>query len=161
MKGTDRNDVSSRSHVIIDINCTLTRGTSTKRWKIRFCDLAGSERYPKSLEVNKLVVKEMTEINLALSSIGRMMNGVQKGLDPKHLIRSSILTSVLFKESKFKMIFFGTLSNERGDIEESYRTLQFMCNLSKLKLEDANSKEEIVDPKMKINDLETEVKYLK
>ena len=81
----------------------------------------------------------MTEINLALSSIGRMMNGVKKGLDHRHLIRSSLLTSVLFKDSRFKMIFFGTLSIDTADIEEIYRTLQFMCNLSKLKLEDSES----------------------
>lgn len=110
---TERNDVSSRSHVIIDADYHMKTSTVTKSWKLRFCDLAGSERFPKTKTIDKQLITEMSQINLALSSIGRLMNGVNKGFEFKHLVRSSVLTSILFKDSRFKLIFIGTLSTER------------------------------------------------
>lgn len=113
IRSTEKNDSSSRSHVIIDIECKLSKGKNLIQSKLRFCDLAGSERYPKQTKINKVRLKEMTEINLSLSSMGRLINGVNHGYAMNHLVRSSILTQVLFRGMDFKLLFIGCLSCER------------------------------------------------
>lgn len=105
----DKNGLSSRSHVIVDIKLKL----NGKQWKIRLGDLAGSERFPKYVPtVDKKLIDEMKHINLSLTSIGRLMNGIAKNLDFRHLMRASTLTSILFASPDFDMIFIGTISSE-------------------------------------------------
>lgn len=113
IRSTERNDSSSRSHVVIDLECELDKGKDVTLSKLRFVDLAGSERYPKQSKISKVRLKEMTEINLSLSSMGRLVNGVNNGYDINHLMRSSLLTQILFKDLDFKMMFVGNLSCER------------------------------------------------
>ena len=84
LRNTEKNDSSSRSHVIIDMNIKRTNSVS----KLRFCDLAGSERFPKnSKNVDKMQIKEMASINLSLSSLGRLVSGIDNGYDVKNLVR--------------------------------------------------------------------------
>lgn len=113
IRSTDKNDSSSRSHVLIDIDCTLKKGSEVVKSKLRFGDLAGSERYPREGKIDKVQLKEMTEINLSLSAMGRLVNGVKIGYDLAHLVRSSLLTQILFKEKGFKMVFVGNVSSDR------------------------------------------------
>ena len=117
IRSTERNDASSRSHVIVDLTCELNRGPYCIKSKLRFCDLAGSERFPKTKEVNKDRIKEMSQINLSLSALGRLVNGVNNGYSVKHLARSSMLTKILFNKVDFKMVFFGLITSDRYLVE--------------------------------------------
>ena len=61
-KGHDMNHRSSRSHCIVQLNCTRKTGKSVVKSKFLFVDLAGSERIHKSGATN-LKAEEAKSVN--------------------------------------------------------------------------------------------------
>lgn len=89
LRSTEKNKASSRSHVIIDMKVVYSSPKNgVRESRLRFCDLAGSERFPKnSKAVDKMQIKEMASINVSLSSLGRLISGLNSGFDIKSLAR--------------------------------------------------------------------------
>lgn len=74
---TKKNNMSSRSHtifkILIESNKVICNG-KLKRGKIYLCDLAGSEKTDKNLDIKSQHFNEMININLSLSTLGKVIS---------------------------------------------------------------------------------------
>lgn len=96
IRDTTQNKKSSRSHVFVKLKPSLKKSGKERSIKVTFVDLAGSERYSDSEIKNPALIKERNEINQSLSSLARVVNGVNQNYDINHLLRGSSLTKLLF-----------------------------------------------------------------
>jgi len=75
---TNLNEHSSRSHLIVQVDVTTTRGSDMPvRGRLNLVDLAGSERVGKS-GVTGLAMKEAQHINKSLSALGDVMEALDQ-----------------------------------------------------------------------------------
>lgn len=85
-KATRANIHSSRSHSIFQL-CVETdqvdkRGM-LKRAKLNLCDLAGSEKIIKEEGITKIHFNELRTINLSLTTLGKVISALAKGVKGK------------------------------------------------------------------------------
>ena len=75
---TNLNEHSSRSHLIVQVDVTTTKGSDMPlRGRLNLVDLAGSERVGKS-GVTGLAMKEAQHINKSLSALGDVMEALDQ-----------------------------------------------------------------------------------
>jgi kinesin family protein 11 len=139
-KGHQINHRSSRSHCIVQLNCTRKKGNSVVKSKFLFVDLAGSERIAKSGATN-LRAEEAKTVNQSLTTLGRCILAIKKKEIPP--FRESSLT-MLLKDSlcgKSKTCIFCTVADEPDMVLESISTLRFgeSCGHVKLKVQQQQS----------------------
>ncbi|KAJ1475205.1 P-loop containing nucleoside triphosphate hydrolase protein, partial [Baffinella frigidus] len=122
---TGMNEVSSRSHAIIQVQVKTTRGTLYGQ--LSFIDLAGSEKGCDTAENEKRTRIEGAEINkslLALKECIRAMNDPQSAFTP---FRGSKLTLVL-RESFIgdgRTVMIANVSPHAGSCVETVNTLRY------------------------------------
>jgi len=133
---TNVNEYSSRSHSILTL---YIKGINTElkqkiKARLDFVDLAGSERLSKS-EVEGERLKEATNINLSLTTLGKVLNAL--AMKSTHVAyRDSKLTHLL-KESiggDAKTLVLVQVSPNPNDTQETLTTLMFgtrVCNIEK------------------------------
>lgn len=133
-KGHQINHRSSRSHCIVQLNCTRKKGNSVVKSKFLFVDLAGSERIGKSGTTN-LKAEEAKTINMSLTTLGRCILAL-KNKDAIKPFRESSLT-MLLKDSltgNSKTMIFCTIADEPDMVGESISTLRFGMSCGHVKL---------------------------
>ena len=137
IRATEYNDVSSRSHAILQLCITIeehvrnpsSAGVSTiiRTAKLNFVDLAGSEKLGIRTEMDAQRLQELRRINTSLSSLGTVIQALGEK-NRKHIpYRNSLLTRLLQDSlgGNTKTVVICTLSPSPGAIAENYSTLQF------------------------------------
>eukprot|EP01088_Endostelium_zonatum_P013652 TRINITY_DN2837_c0_g1_i1.p1 TRINITY_DN2837_c0_g1~~TRINITY_DN2837_c0_g1_i1.p1 ORF type:complete len:1343 (-),score=433.86 TRINITY_DN2837_c0_g1_i1:127-4155(-) len=132
---TKMNATSSRSHAIFTVIFTqnekdeLTGKVLQKASKINLVDLAGSER-AASTGASGATLKEGAQINLSLSTLGRVISALAEGDTKGKVIvpyRDSVLTLIL-KESlggNAKTIMIAAISPADVNFDETLGTLRY------------------------------------
>lgn len=137
---TKLNDFSSRSHTILSINLykevTSSSGNSQYRVsRMNLVDLAGSEDINKSGAVNERA-REAGSINQSLLALGKVINCLSEGKDPKHVpYRESKLTRLLqgLLGGKTKTALIATVSPAQINISETLSTLNYALKAKNIK----------------------------
>jgi kinesin family protein C2/C3 len=135
-RGTDMNEHSSRSHMMLTVTVTTeSRANNTvTRGKLNLVDLAGSERVGKSGAAGQ-ALKEAQNINKSLSALGDVIaaRANKQGHVP---FRNSTLTYLLqdslSQDSKTLMIV--CISPVQYNAEESYCSLNFASRVATVEL---------------------------
>lgn len=137
---TKLNDQSSRSHTILSL-VLYKEGLSTAN-KSQFCvsrmnlvDLAGSEDINKSGAVNERA-REAGFINQSLLALGKVINCLSEGKDPKHVpYRESKLTRLLqgLLGGKTKTALIATVSPAKINALETLSTLNYASKAKNIK----------------------------
>ena len=120
------NDKSSRSHTLFFLTLTrTTKGSSVSTQStLLLVDLAGSERAHKT-KAKGSVFEEGKSINMALTTLGRVMEGLSKG-DRSIPYRENILT--MYLKETLTNSFFSLIcccSSDARDSDETRCTLNF------------------------------------
>ena len=79
VRQTKYNNHSSRSHTIFQLLLESDKANkrgALKRAKLNLCDLAGSEKYDKSCNMQSSHVKELSNINQSLSTLGKVISAL-------------------------------------------------------------------------------------
>ncbi|KAF3327625.1 kinesin-like calmodulin-binding protein [Carex littledalei] len=131
--GTQLNDESSRSHLILSIviESTDLQTQSHGRGKLSFVDLAGSERVKKSgVAGNQL--KEAQSINKSLSALGDVIGALSSengsGSSGKHIPYRNHKLTMLMSDSlggNAKTLMFVNVSPAESNLEETYNSLLY------------------------------------
>ena len=136
MRSTDKNEASSRSHLLFAVNFTHTRDDgSTVEGKMMFVDLAGSERLAQ-LGYSLYLYEEAVFINESLQLLGRIIWRLSKGQEPDEIdYNGNILTSLLRDTlgGKAKTTIFVCISPSQMDIEATRDTFRFAQSTGKIK----------------------------
>lgn len=130
---TKMNDVSSRSHAMLQISFVQSRGEVGKKTisNINLVDLAGAERLKMS-EAEGERANEAKMINLSLSTLRRvidiLIDNAKKGA--KQMIppyRESLLTLLLGESlgGNSKTIMIATVSPYRANFQDTWNTLRY------------------------------------
>jgi len=131
---TNYSDKSSRSHCIYSFYLKIVEEDgSITRSKLHLIDLAGSERFSKTHEINSQIKNEGIYINLSLNALSNVLNAI--ALKQNHIpYRESKLTHFL-KESlneNFNILLMLHVSPNIRDICETSSTLEFGTRIAKL-----------------------------
>ena len=128
IRQTNKNEMSSRSHIIFIIN--LQNKKTGIKSKIKLCDLAGSERYNSSEEYKKIHINEMCNINKSLSILGNVIHCLSNKKNNNNI-------HIPYKESKLTQILedslggnsttflIATISPNEENFDETLNTLKF------------------------------------
>lgn len=136
---TDMNEHSSRSHaiLIITVECNEPRGDDAEPHiivgKLNLVDLAGSERQSKTGATGERF-REATNINLALSVLGRVINALTEGA--KHIpYRDSKLTRLLQDSlgGNAKTIMIANIGPAGYNHDETLNTLGYASRAKTIK----------------------------
>ncbi|KPA85727.1 putative Kinesin [Leptomonas pyrrhocoris] len=137
--GTNMNEHSSRSHAILQLQVTKvladtdentgTVVTRTRISKATMVDLAGSERVSQS-GVSGDRFEEAKNINLSLSTLGRVIQQLSEKQSGKHVIpayRDSVLTWLLSDSlgGNSKTIMLATVAPSAYCYQQTLNTLRF------------------------------------
>ncbi|ONM12478.1 Kinesin-like calmodulin binding protein [Zea mays] len=132
--GTNMNDESSRSHLILSIiiESTNLQTQSYARGKLSFVDLAGSERVKKSGSAGKQL-KEAQSINKSLSALADVIGALSS--DGQHIPYRNHKLTMLMSDSlggNAKTLMFVNVSPAESNLEETYNSLMYvlLCSLS-------------------------------
>ncbi|AQK47058.1 Kinesin-like calmodulin-binding protein, partial [Zea mays] len=136
--GTNMNDESSRSHLILSviIESTNLQTQSYARGKLSFVDLAGSERVKKSGSAGKQL-KEAQSINKSLSALADVIGALSS--DGQHIPYRNHKLTMLMSDSlggNAKTLMFVNVSPAESNLEETYNSLMYvlwslsLCTLS-------------------------------
>lgn len=138
-ESTERNDASSRSHAIIEIQVGFPGKPELSGGVLRVVDLAGSERNFETQMHTRQMAERGGHINyslLMLKECARIMHLNRQRLEeggakPQHVpFRSSRLTHLLrccFEDDTHRTAVVATLSPSPVDVEHSLNTLQHVC----------------------------------
>jgi kinesin family protein 3/17 len=98
-----------------------------KRSKVNLCDLAGSEKINKAEEMAVDHFRELTNINLSLTTLGKVIALLATGKSSHIPFRESKLTRLLQDSfgGSTKTFLFATISPASGSIDETISTLKF------------------------------------
>lgn len=137
---TKLNDLSSRSHTILSLilykEVLSTLGNSQFRIsRMNLVDLAGSEDINKSGAMNERA-REAGSINQSLLALGKVINCLSEGKDPKHVpYRESKLTRLLqgLLGGKTKTALIATVSPARVNMSETLSTLNYASKAKNIK----------------------------
>uniref|UniRef100_A0A1D1YVK4 Kinesin-like calmodulin-binding protein n=1 Tax=Anthurium amnicola TaxID=1678845 RepID=A0A1D1YVK4_9ARAE len=123
--GTQMNDESSRSHLILSIiiESTNLQTQSLARGKLSFVDLAGSERVKKSGSSGHQL-KEAQSINKSLSALGDVIAALSS--DGQHIPYRNHKLTMLMSDSlggNAKTLMFVNVSSAESNLEETHNSL--------------------------------------
>ncbi|KAM0887127.1 hypothetical protein ACQ4PT_029271 [Festuca glaucescens] len=125
--GTNMNDESSRSHLVLSIiiESTNLQTQSYSRGKLSFVDLAGSERVKKSGSAGKQL-KEAQSINKSLSALADVIGALSS--DGQHIPYRNHKLTMLMSDSlggNAKTLMFVNVSPAESNLEETYNSLTY------------------------------------
>ncbi|KAM0878406.1 hypothetical protein ACQ4PT_034896 [Festuca glaucescens] len=125
--GTNMNDESSRSHLVLSIiiESTNLQTQSYSRGKLSFVDLAGSERVKKSGSAGKQL-KEAQSINKSLSALADVIGALSS--DGQHIPYRNHKLTMLMSDSlggNAKTLMFVNVSPAESNLEETYNSLMY------------------------------------
>ncbi|XP_064979395.1 kinesin-like protein KIN-14I isoform X1 [Musa acuminata AAA Group] len=125
--GTQMNDESSRSHLIVSIiiESTNLQTQSLARGKLSFVDLAGSERVKKSGSSGNQL-KEAQSINKSLSALADVIIALCS--DGQHIPYRNHKLTMLMSDSlggNAKTLMFVNVSAAESNLEETYNSLMY------------------------------------
>ncbi|KDP24905.1 hypothetical protein JCGZ_24283 [Jatropha curcas] len=125
--GTQMNEESSRSHLILSIiiESTNLQTQSVARGKLSFVDLAGSERVKKSGSSGHQL-KEAQSINKSLSALGDVMGALSSG--NQHIPYRNHKLTMLMSDSlggNAKTLMFVNVSPAESNLDETYNSLMY------------------------------------
>jgi hypothetical protein len=130
VRATRMNAASSRSHTIFRISIesdTADQKGMLQRAKLNLCDLAGSEKFDKSRQMASSHLAEMNNINLSLTTLGKVVAHLSKRARGHVPYRDSKLTRLLQDSlgGNTQTVFIVTISPLTESVEESLSTLKF------------------------------------
>lgn len=168
MAATKLNDQSSRSHTILSI--TLYReipssgvNSQFRVSRMNLVDLAGSEDIHKSGAVNERA-REAGSINQSLLSLGKVINCLSEGKDPKHIpYRESKLTRLLqgLLGGKTKTALIATISPAQINASETLSTLNYASKAKNIKnLPQSINDSDAMLKKVLVSDLSSQIARL-
>ncbi|KAK4789906.1 hypothetical protein SAY86_017210 [Trapa natans] len=125
--GTQMNEESSRSHLILSIviESTNLQTQSVARGKLSFVDLAGSERLKKSGSSGSQL-KEAQSINKSLSALGDVISALSSG--EQHIPYRNHKLTMLMSDSlggNAKTLMFVNVSPAETNLDETYNSLMY------------------------------------
>ncbi|KAK1259808.1 hypothetical protein QJS04_geneDACA001425 [Acorus gramineus] len=125
--GTQMNEESSRSHLILSIviESTNLQTQSVARGKLSFVDLAGSERVKKSGSAGHQL-KEAQSINKSLSALGDVIGALSS--DSLHIPYRNHKLTMLMSDSlggNAKTLMFVNVSPAKSNLDESHNSLMY------------------------------------
>ncbi|KAL5752236.1 hypothetical protein ACOSP7_022423 [Xanthoceras sorbifolium] len=125
--GTQMNEESSRSHLILSIviQSTNLQTQSVARGKLSFVDLAGSERVKKSGSSGSQL-KEAQSINKSLSALGDVISALSSG--SQHIPYRNHKLTMLMSDSlggNAKTLMFVNVSPAESNLDETYNSLVY------------------------------------
>jgi hypothetical protein len=136
IRETERNSSSSRSHAIVQvlIEQRHKNGDTTVKSKVSFCDLAGSERWNKEVQMGEERVNELCNINSSLLALAEVVSALSEGSRRHIPYRSSLLTFILRDSlgGNCALSLIVTLSPSSDCFSESVSTLRFATRASSL-----------------------------
>ncbi|XP_056696492.1 kinesin-like protein KIN-14E isoform X2 [Spinacia oleracea] len=127
ISGTQMNEQSSRSHLILSIiiESTNLQTQSVARGKLSFVDLAGSERVKKSGSAGSQL-KEAQSINKSLSALGDVISALSTG--GQHIPYRNHKLTMLMSDSlggNAKTLMFVNVSPAESNLDETYNSLTY------------------------------------
>ncbi|XP_065856128.1 kinesin-like protein KIN-14E isoform X2 [Euphorbia lathyris] len=127
ISGTNMNQESSRSHLILSIviESTNLQSQSVAKGKLSFVDLAGSERIKKSRSTGNQL-KEAQSINKSLSALGDVISALSTG--GQHIPYRNHKLTMLMSDSiggNAKTLMFVNVSPAESNIDETYNSLTY------------------------------------
>ncbi|XP_029130432.1 kinesin-like protein KIN-14I [Cajanus cajan] len=127
ISGTQMNDESSRSHLILSIviESTNLQSQSVARGKLSFVDLAGSERVKKSGSTGSQL-KEAQSINKSLSALGDVISSLSSG--GQHTPYRNHKLTMLMSDSlggNAKTLMFVNVSPAESNLDETHNSLMY------------------------------------
>ncbi|KAK7360418.1 hypothetical protein VNO77_02411 [Canavalia gladiata] len=127
ISGTQMNDESSRSHLILSIviESTNLQSQSVARGKLSFVDLAGSERVKKSGSTGSQL-KEAQSINKSLSALGDVISALSSG--GQHTPYRNHKLTMLMSDSlggNAKTLMFVNVSPAETNLDETHNSLMY------------------------------------
>lgn len=171
VRSTELNAVSSRSHTVLQLFVMTEESDAdglkiVRRSTLSLIDLAGSEKWRSSLSTTGSIeldaqVKEMTNINTSLHTLGNCIAGLIES-DRKHIpYRDSVLTRLLQSTlgGNGRSIIVATIHGDQDYLEETYSTLQFATRASKVKVQLAANVG--INEKMSLADAQRHIKVLR
>lgn len=128
--------------------------------KINLCDLAGSEKIVKTEKIDSEHFEELKNINLSLTTLGKVISSLSGKDQYKPSYRDSKLTRLLQDSlgGNTYTAIIATLTTKSSCLEESLNTLKFLERAKQIKTE-VVSKTFSDNPEMR--NLEREISYLK
>lgn len=125
--GTQMNDESSRSHLILSvvIESINLQSQSAARGKLSFVDLAGSERIKKSGSEGSQL-KEAQSINKSLSALGDVISALSSG--GQHIPYRNHKLTMLMSDSlggNAKTLMFVNVSPAESNLDETHNSLMY------------------------------------
>ncbi|CAM8989251.1 unnamed protein product [Rhodiola kirilowii] len=125
--GTQMNDESSRSHLVLSIviESTNLQTQTVSRGKLSFVDLAGSERVKKSGSSGGQL-KEAQSINKSLSALGDVISALASG--GQHIPYRNHKLTMLMSDSlggNAKTLMFVNISPAESNLDETYNSLTY------------------------------------
>ncbi|OWM68374.1 hypothetical protein CDL15_Pgr004856 [Punica granatum] len=125
--GTQMNEESSRSHLILSIviESTNLQTQAVARGKLSFVDLAGSERVKKSGSSGSQL-KEAQSINKSLSALGDVISALSTG--EQHIPYRNHKLTMLMSDSlggNAKTLMFVNVSPAESNLDETYNSLMY------------------------------------
>ncbi|GAB2260134.1 hypothetical protein Droror1_Dr00010989 [Drosera rotundifolia] len=125
--GTQMNEESSRSHLILSIiiESINLQTQSIARGKLSFVDLAGSERVKKSGSAGNQL-KEAQSINKSLSALGDVISALSSGA-PHIPYRNHTLTMLMSDSlgGNAKTLMFVNVSPAESNLDETHNSLMY------------------------------------
>ncbi|XP_057544275.1 kinesin-like protein KIN-14E [Amaranthus tricolor] len=127
ISGTQMNEQSSRSHLILSIiiESTNLQTQSAARGKLSFVDLAGSERVKKSGSTGNQL-KEAQSINKSLSALGDVISALSTS--GQHIPYRNHKLTMLMSDSlggNAKTLMFVNVSPAESNLDETYNSLTY------------------------------------
>lgn len=165
---TKLNDHSSRSHTIFTINLykrvDSSAGTPAYRVsKMNLVDLAGSEDINKSGAVNERA-REAGSINQSLLTLGKVINSLSEGKEPRHIpYRESKLTRLLQGSigGKTKTALIATISPAKINAQETLSTLNYASKAKNIRnLPQSTQDSDLILKKVLVSDLSAQIARL-
>ncbi|KAL4463423.1 hypothetical protein ABPG72_006745 [Tetrahymena utriculariae] len=167
IRSTSMNAKSSRSHTIFELiietfDESQQDGGNIKRSRINLCDLAGSEKINKSEVMAGGHLNELRNINLSLTTLGKVIHSLSSKSKLPIPFRESKLTRILQESLIGNTITYivATISPSIDNIDETVSTLKFAERARhitmSIKPNQINSKDDEI-----VKKLQKEILYLK
>ena len=165
VRATDMNDISSRSHAVLQLSVeaeSMGEDFSVlKRAKLSLVDLAGSEKMSTKSVMGKEHSKELTSINSSLSALGNVMSALGEK-SRKHVpYRDSKLTRLLQDSlgGNTRTSVICCVSPCQSAAEETKSTLKFVDRARRVMLHVRTN--EVVDDKVLLARAQSEIARLR
>ena len=165
VRQTKFNHHSSRSHsifqMLIETDKANKRGV-LKKAKLNFCDLAGSEKYDKDNIMAFDHIKELTQINKSLSTLGKVIHALGTGNSIHVPYRDSKLTRLLQDSLgvSTRTILIATISPASVYVEETISTLKFADRAKQIMVKIKKNEVSATNDQV-ITKLQREIQHLK